>query len=217
MRERYRGLTMVTVAASPWIRCGWEEFLERVASPELQKAKCFYDTKVTADGQVLGWMRVDMSPVGPIHAGQGGFLAALLGYLLTFRYDLDYLLLDNATFRLAGEREVQPDLALYLSSPLPKFTLNTPINLKVDRPPDLAIELAATTLQADLDLAGLYGAMGVREYWVVDVTNHQITAFTGTGIQPVSQVLPGLAFTEIEAALRLCQSVGQKAALRSLA
>jgi len=57
----------------------------------------------------------------------------------------------------------------------------------------------------------------VREYWVVDVTNHQITAFTGTGIQPVSQVLPGLAFTEIEAALRLCQSVGQKAALRSLA
>ncbi len=207
---------MVTVAPPLWIKCSWEEYLQHTADPELQKAKFFYDTSVTTEGQTSGWMRIEMSPVGPIHAAQGGFLVALLGYLLTFRYDREYLLLDNASFRLVGEREVQPDLALYLSLPLPKFIHNTPIDLNVDPAPDLAIEIAATTLKNDLALASLYAAIGVREYWVIDVNSHKITAFVGTEIQQTSQVLPGLAFAEIETALALCETVGQKAALRSL-
>jgi Uma2 family endonuclease len=83
---------------------------------------------------------------------------------------------------------------------------NTIIDLDTYGAPDLAIEVAATSLNDDLGVKRLlYEALGVREYWVIDVENSRILAFQilDRGSQRISQslLLPGLEIEVLERAL----------------
>jgi Uma2 family endonuclease len=80
------------------------------------------------------------------------------------------------------------------------------VSLDQVAPPDLVIEIADSSLDADLGTKRLlYEAMGVREYWVVDVDNAEILAFqiANQGSQRInqSQVLTSLDLNQIETAL----------------
>ncbi|MBC6473482.1 MAG: Uma2 family endonuclease [Hormoscilla sp. GM102CHS1] len=85
-------------------------------------------------------------------------------------------------------------------------------SLDRDLPPDLAIEIADTTLADDIgEKRLLYEELEVAEYWVVDVQSSDIIAFTiiaNNGSQRITQsrVLPGLTIAMLVSALELSRT-----------
>lgn len=88
------------------------------------------------------------------------------------------------------------------------------IDLNIYLRPDLAIEVANTSLADDKgEKRLLYEDVGVAEYWIIDVQNLQIIAFSiaegGSRRITQSQVLPGLEISLLEAALRRTRQMNQ--------
>ena len=81
-------------------------------------------------------------------------------------------------------------------------------------PPDIAIEIADTSLNDDLGQKRLlYEDMEIPEYWIVDVENIRIVAFqivkNGSRRITDSQVLPGLAISVLREALQMNRTMDQ--------
>jgi Uma2 family endonuclease len=77
-------------------------------------------------------------------------------------------------------RASAPDLVLYIGSDYPRWQPGEPrrIDLTKNRVPNLVGEIADTTLASDLDeKKHLYAALGIPEYWVVDVQGRRVFAF----------------------------------------
>jgi Uma2 family endonuclease len=73
-----------------------------------------------------------------------------------------------------------PDKVLYVGGDSPRWQSGEPrrVNLDLWRVPDLVAEIADTTLAIDLDeKKQLYLALGIPEYWVIDVKGKQVLAF----------------------------------------
>ncbi len=73
-----------------------------------------------------------------------------------------------------------PDLVLYLGNDYPRWQTGQPrrIDLSQWRAPDLVGEISDTTLASDLDeKKRLYEALGIPEYWVIDVRGSRVFAF----------------------------------------
>ena len=144
--------------------------------------------------------------VGPDHAVENTLVTLAIGLFCMLK-GIKVRGLINASYRKPGCQEAQPDASYYVNE---KALLvpqgNTIVDLETYPAPDLAIEIAATSLNDDLGFKRLlYEELGVREYWVVDVENAQILAFQilNLGSQRIttSKVLPGLEIATIEAAL----------------
>ncbi|MGD1704970.1 Uma2 family endonuclease [Dapis sp. BLCC M229] len=88
-------------------------------------------------------------------------------------------------------------------------------------PPDLAIEIANTSLSDDRGEKRLiYEDLKVKEYWIVDVKNVDIIAFTmvNSGSKRIteSQVLPELVIDVLKDALQQSRSINQNQVIASL-
>ena len=88
------------------------------------------------------------------------------------------------------------------------------INLDIYPPPDLAIEVANTSLADDKgEKRLLYEDLGVKEYWIVDVQNVQVIALVieNCGSRRISEslVLPGLEVALLNNALRRTRQMNQ--------
>ncbi|AGY57485.1 Uma2 family endonuclease [Gloeobacter kilaueensis] len=197
---------------STWVQADWDRFLVLANDPALQQAKCYYN---------CGWMRFEMSPVGPAHAAANSLIAQIIS-LYAYTHSIGLVSYINVSLRRPGLQEAQPDLAYYLSeqSPLPDWS-NSPIDLRTTAVPALVVEVSATTLQDDLAAKRqLYGRLGVREYWVVDTAGKQVLLFAAVGdggilqAQEESAVLPGLTSDLLAQALRLGTDEGDTAAIR---
>jgi Uma2 family endonuclease len=113
-----------------------------------------------------------------------------------------------------------PDLMLYVGASAPQWSKGESrrIDLLKWRVPDLVGEVADTTLASDLDeMKQLYAALGIREYWVIDVKGKQVLAFqlTDGKYQPceISGVLAGLPIALLEETLdRLSEGTNISAA-----
>ncbi len=182
-----------------WVDCTWDEFIEAIAQPEYEKAKCYYHN---------GQLRIEMPPVGSDHADDNGIIVILIN-LFGIAKNLPMRLRVNCSYRKSGVREAQPDASYYIGervSLAPKG--RNVVNLDSNSPPDLAIEIADTSLADDLGQKRLlYEDLAVAEYWVVDVKRARITAFQiipNGGSQRISEsnVLPQLAIALLEEALR---------------
>ncbi len=193
-----------------WVRASWEDFLaisdwldhSLANRPDLEKARCYYDT---------GWMRIESMGIGSAHGQDNSTLAALVTLYGTLK-NIPHIAFTNSSFRKAGERECQPDLAYYIGSGVQRPPKNNqPVDVDIYGAPTLAIEIASTTLNDDLGQKRLlYERLSVQEYWVVDVQNTLVLAFAVAGggsrqIQ-ISQMLPGLEIATVEAALRRSQT-----------
>lgn len=80
----------------------------------------------------------------------------------------------------SGKQAAAPDLVLYLGDNVPTWNKGEPRRIDLDKwpVPDLVGEVADTTLVSDLDeMKYLYAALGVPEYWVIDVKGRQVLAF----------------------------------------
>lgn len=199
--------TQLRLATNTWVAATWDEYLEQLEAPAYEKAKGYYHR---------GYMRIEMLPVGFDHADSHFVISFALGLFAMVR-GLPIKGLDNCTFRKTGVRDAQPDLAFYVGKRTRLIPRGTNI-VDLDRypPPDLAIEISKTTIVDDLgSKRHLFEALGVKEYWVVDVERAEIVAY---GIQEGgslriqrSQVLQGLEVAVLEEALQRSQETDQSA------
>jgi Uma2 family endonuclease len=185
-----------------WVPATWEEFMSLSERPGLEQARCYFDD---------GWMRIETMPVGSAHGQDNSILAAVISLYGALR-DLNYVSFTNSSFRKAGERECQPDLAYYIGANVKRPPKNNqPVDVNLYSAPTLAIEISATTLSDDLGQKRLlYERLGVEEYWVVNVEAATVIAFAiangGSRQIQVSAVLPDLQISVIEEALRRSQT-----------
>lgn len=199
--------TQLRLAINTWVAATWEDYIAQLKEPAYEKAKGYYHHD---------HMRIEMLPVGFDHADNHFIISFALGLFAMVR-GLPLKGLDNCTFRKPGVRDAQPDLAFYVGERARLIPRGTNI-VDLDRypPPDLAVEISKTTIVDDLgSKRHLFEAMGVKEYWVVDVEKAEIVAY---GIQAGgslrierSQVLQGLEISVLEQALRRSQEMDQSA------
>lgn len=186
------------ILTDQWVKATWEEYLEMVYNPIFEQARGYYHN---------GQMRIEMAPIGFDHSSDNTTVT-LVASLFGIAKGIPLLGLTNCSFRKVGVRACQPDLSYYIGERagiIPKGT--EVVNLNQYPPPDLVIEIAKTSLADDLEeKRGLYEALEISEYWVVDVQNAKVIAFAIAGGNSrstnQSQVLPSLAFTLVEEALR---------------
>jgi Uma2 family endonuclease len=193
-----------SLACQDWVQAAWENFVDLEADPAYAHGKFYYH---------CGWMRVEMSPVGPSHAQDNSLIGAIvLAWALRRRMRIWGL--TNVMLRRTGLQEAQPDLAYYLENTELPSRSNTPINIDSYGTPELVIEVSATTLIDDLNQKRLlYQALGAREYWVINTASASVSLF---GFDPpeevfISRLLPGLSREILGAALQEGQSEGDVA------
>ncbi|MGL4618412.1 Uma2 family endonuclease [Chroococcidiopsis sp.] len=188
--------------ADTWVKATWEEFIVIADNPDYEKAKFYYDR---------GYMRIEMPPIGSSRS-QDNHIAVIIVNLYASVRQIRIKGLVNCSFRRAGIREFQPDLAFYIGTEF-RFPprSNSPINVEEFPPPTLVIELGATSFNDDIGRKRLiYERAGVREYWVVDVNVGDIIAFEisqgSSGEIQESRVLPGLEIALVKEALQRSQT-----------
>lgn len=188
-----------------WITATWDEYLQTIANPQLEKATCYYHN---------GQLRIEMTPQGYDHSYDNfsiGYAVALFSAIK----GIPISGVTNCTFRKPGEEEAQPDLAFYIGNNAEIIPPDTSlVDLDVYPPPDLVIEIAKTSLSDDLGTKRmLYERLGVAEYWVVNVGRASLIAFAiadgGSKAIAQSQVLPPLPLTLLEEALHRGRLTGR--------
>jgi Uma2 family endonuclease len=152
-----------------WVDCTWHEFIEAIEDPLYEKAKSYYHN---------GQLRIEMSLVGPDHADDNGIIVVLVN-LFGIATGIPMRLLINCSYRKPGVREAQPDASYYIGERVGLApTGSSVVDLDNNAPPDLAIEIADTSLGDDLGQKRiLYEDLAVAEYWVVDVKKAQNYCF----------------------------------------
>jgi len=194
--------TTQSLTTDTWVRASWEEFLALADRLEQQKGRFYYDD---------GCMRIEMAAVGPIHGRDNSVVARTISLFATVK-SIRIVGYTNTSFRKARVRECQPDSSFYIGADfrLPPRT-NSPVDVNQYDPPTLVIKIASTTLSDDLGRKRLlYERLGVREYWVVDVSTNEAIAFKmldgGSRQIQDSKVLEGLKIATVEEALRRSQT-----------
>ena len=142
---------------------------------------------------------------------------SLLGRLvetLTLELDLPCDAAGSTTWRKQIEdRGLEPDECYYLAN-APRVA-GRQVNLNVDPPPDLAIEVEIS--RSALDRMGIYAALGVPEVWRFDGETLRIEILQAEGRYrevPASWNFPFLPANEIVRWLRLGDTMGQTPWLR---
>ncbi|NJN86640.1 MAG: Uma2 family endonuclease [Leptolyngbyaceae cyanobacterium SL_7_1] len=197
--------TQTQLPIDTWIPASWDEYLHAIANPAHTTAKGYY---------YHGCMRLEMLPVGHDHAADDSTIALAIN-LFCIVQGISMKGLSNCSYRKAGWQECQPDVSYYFNDRARSIPHGTAIvNLDRFPPPDLVIEVAATTLLDDRgNKRALYEDLGVGEYWVLDVNGVEVFAYTivDQGSQRIqeSKVLPGLSIALVEAALRRSRETDQ--------
>lgn len=185
-------------ATDTWVIASWDEYIQAIENPAYEKAKGYYYN---------GQLRIEMPPIGNDHASDHSIVNHAV-HLFAGIKGIDLNGKDNCTYRKIGCDEAQPDASFYIGENAEVIPWGTSIiDLDLYPPPNLVIEIAKTSLSDDKgEKRLLYEDLGVDEYWIVDVNNVRIIAFAiekgGSRRITQSQVLPGLAISLLEEALR---------------
>lgn len=188
-----------------WVTATWNDYLLAIEDPAFEKAKGYY---------YWGHMRIEMPPVGFDHGTNHSIIAFAINLFAVVK-GIALTMVDNCTYRKEGVQECQPDVSCYVGDKAGVIPNGTNIvDLNQYPAPDLVVEVAKTALLDDLGAKrSLYEDLGVAEYWVVDVQNAQILAFSvgdrGSKRIDESQVLRGLGVALLENALRRSRQTNQ--------
>ncbi|TAG94354.1 MAG: Uma2 family endonuclease [Oscillatoriales cyanobacterium] len=160
-----------------WTKATWEEFLAFADDSTWEKGKFYYDREQ---------MRVEMSPVGSRHGRHNSIIPYVVILFAALR-NIRVVQFTNTSFRKAGIREFQPDLAYYIGSNLrvPPDS-NSVVDLNQYDPPNLVIEIGASSFSDDLGNKRLL---------------YEDAGISGSGRIQESRVLPGLEIALVEEAL----------------
>ncbi|NJL38187.1 MAG: Uma2 family endonuclease [Leptolyngbyaceae cyanobacterium RM2_2_4] len=188
-----------------WVAASWDEYIQTIEDSAYETARGYY---------YQGHMRIEMLPVGHDHSEDDGTIS-LAANLFGIAKAIPLKILPNCSYRKVGVGECQPDGSYYIGDRAQLIPRGTSvIDLNRFPPPDLVIEVASTTLLDDIGIKRtLYEDLGVAEYWVLDVKQAQVLAFTvaerGSKRIQASQVLPGLTISVLEEALRRSRETNQ--------
>ena len=188
-----------------WVTATWEEYIQTIEDPTYAKAKGYYYN---------GQMRIEAMAVGPDHASDNTILIFAVNLFGTLK-GIPLKGLINCSYRKPGVRESQPDISYYIGARAKLAPQGSSlVNLNTVAPPDLAIEIADTSLSDDLGQKRLlYEDLEIPEYWVVDVENTRILAFqiasSGSRRITESQVLPGLRMAVLTEAIVMSRTIDQ--------
>jgi Uma2 family endonuclease len=161
--------------ASPdqWIRATWEDYERHRDDPNApDRLRLFFHDgylKVNA----MGWEGIAHSEVNQLFTMLIGVW--FMAHPAQTAHLLGGCLMEKLTLQAAA-----PDVVLYVGAGAPQWSKGEQrrINLTQWRVPDLVGEVADTTLASDLDeMKQLYAALGIPEYWVIDVKGKQVLAF----------------------------------------
>jgi Uma2 family endonuclease len=128
-----------------------------------------------------GFLRVkSMGWEGIEHAKVRDLFVMLLAFWFVQHPEQAATSLGGCLLEKEGMQAAAPDLVLYLGADAPSWQAGESrrMDLKHWRVPDLVGEVADTTLPIDLDeMKQIYAALGVPEYWVIDVQGRRVLAF----------------------------------------
>ena len=109
--------------------------------------------------------RLQIMSVSPEHEGISTLFSPLI-FVLAEELELDYLSRGSTTFKQPSERKAtEPDDCYYFDN-FKRISGKKRIDLRVDPPPDLVIEVDIT--HVSLNKFSIYATIGVPELWVHD-------------------------------------------------
>ncbi|MDJ0731652.1 MAG: Uma2 family endonuclease [Crocosphaera sp.] len=189
--------TQTKIVLDKWIPITWEDFLQITDDPANEQLKAYY---------YHHHMRLEMLPVGFDHSLDHSLIIVAINLFCILK-NIPLQLADNCSFRKTNLKEFQPDIACYVGENAKIIPQGTNIvNLNQYSPPDLVVEISQTSFLDDIGIKrSLYESFGIKEYWVINVENCQIIAYTleveGSYRLQFSQVFSGLNLAILQEAL----------------
>ena len=168
-------MTAIITASSPVIanrQATWEEYLYRVENPQNELECVFFNCGAM-------WIE-DMGNEGINHARFNKLFTLILGFWFARLENVKFELIGGCVLEKPNYQGAAPDEVVYIGGNAPRYQAGEPrrVNLNQWRVPDLAVEIADTTLASDLDeKKQLYLTLEIPEYWVVDVRGKRVLAF----------------------------------------
>jgi Uma2 family endonuclease len=168
-------MTAIITTLSPVIidrQATWEEYIHLVEDPLREPERVFFNC-----GAI--WIE-DMGNEGINHARFNKLFTLILGFWFARLENVKFELMGGCVLEKPNYQGAAPDEVVYIGDGTPRYQSGEPrrVNLNKWRVPDLAVEIADTTLASDLDRKKqLYLALEIPEYWVVDVRGKRVLAF----------------------------------------
>lgn len=154
-----------------WQAATWEDYVAACEDPSLEEARIFF---------YEGYLWIDMGNEGPQHARFNDLFTIIFFVWFTTKIGQTFDSLSGCVIEKPKVGAGAPDKVLYIGGDFHQWQKGEPrrINLNQSRVPDLVGEIADTTLAGDLDeKKRLYAALGIPEYWVVDIKGERVLAF----------------------------------------
>lgn len=200
---------MVVVLDSPstniWQVAQWENYITERDRPynELDKQKIyFYQNRLC----------LEMGAEGIDHASVNNLFNLLIGFWLSVHpVILAHLMGGCQLEKPSAKIAAAPDIVLYLGENRPKRKPGDRRYLNLDEwdVPALVGEISDTTIIHDLDeKKHIYAALGIQEYWVIDIQAQRVFLFVLNGAtgkyeaSETSAILTGLKTELLVAALQ---------------
>jgi Uma2 family endonuclease len=188
-----------------WHPASWERYLALRDDPAHQRGKLAFNQ---------GWLWVDMGAEGINHASFSDLFTSLLFLWAMQHPEQAFTSLGRCLIERPRSQACAPDLVLYIGEDFPRWQAGDPrrIDLTQWRVPNLVGEISDTTLASDLDeQKHLYEALGIPEYWVIDVKGERVFAFqlneSGQYEEcETSQALTGLAIATLSETIAKLQA-----------
>ncbi len=193
-------LTSPQMTLPQWQAASWEDYV-RLRDGADDRQRLFFHQN--------GLLVKDMGWEGLSHSQVKDLFILLMGLWFIAHPEQAVQSMSGCLIERAGSQAAAPDLVLYVGEGCPKWELGEPRRVDLDkwRVPDLVGEIADTTLATDLDeMKQLYAALGIGEYWVIDVQGRRVMIF-GLGESGkyqqcgVSRVLVGVTMGLLEETL----------------
>jgi Uma2 family endonuclease len=156
---------------SSWPNATWAEYLRRIENPQSESERIFFN---------LNTIWIDMGNEGINHSRFNELFTLIFGFWFLQQTNVKFDLLGGCVLEKPNTQSAAPDKVLYIGGEAPRWQTGEPRRVNLDnwRVPDLVAEISDTTLSTDLDeKKQLYLALGIPEYWVIDVRGRQIWAF----------------------------------------
>jgi len=131
------------------------------------------------------------------------FRVGRLIVVLTEELDIPIDGCGSATLRRAGvEKGLEPDEAFYIRNE-PAVRGKLDMDLEVDPPPDLAVEIDIT--RSSVDREGIYAALGVPEIWRYDGKSLRVFRLGADGEYEPTATSPSFPYLPLEEFARFIQ------------